>query len=227
MSKLKLAAVAVAVLTQTACGTAGPAEEGAPTEEGLAQAESGLEVRFVTCTQVEPDAVLWIGNGYNIPLDSLPHTTTSGSGEYYYQGCGRYVVDIHIGNTAPPSQTYPYALDFAGAAHDLPSSATVGGERPNNSIDCAAFRLHQTFYRKNASDTWDTLGASSQKGVWNYSTGKCDLQVYSGAMTQLINVQNPDNVGDVYRVAVSVKLRSSGQEAKVTVGSELVIPPPK
>ena len=93
MSKLKLAAVAVAVLTQTACGTAGTAEEGTPSEEGLAQAESGLDIRITPCTAVEPNTVLWIGNGYNIPFDALPHTTTSGSGAYYYEGCGRYGED--------------------------------------------------------------------------------------------------------------------------------------
>ncbi len=225
MHKLKLATLAFTVLTQAACGGAEPsgAEPVPGAEES--QAQSGLEfepIPIITCTSVAADAVLYVGNGYNIPFTALPYESKSGSGGYYYKGCGRYVVDIYVGDTQPPPPAPWYRLRFDPAAHDLPSSTTVGGELPGNSIDCAAYRQYQTFYKKNASNTWDTLGYSNLKGVW--SGNQCALQVVSGTMSSLGNVQNTaDNGWAIYRVAVAVKLRSSGQEAKVTVDEDIIL----
>jgi hypothetical protein len=225
--KLKLATLAFAVLTQAACGGAEPsgAESVPGAEAPLTQAQSGLEfepIPIITCADVAADAVLYVGNGYNIPFSALPYESKSGSGGYYYKGCGRYVVDLYIGDTQPPAPSPWYRLRFDTAAHDLPSSTSVGGELPGNAIDCAAYRQYQTFYKKNASNTWDTLGYGNLKGVW--SGGQCTLQVMSGTMFGLGNVQNTaDNGWAIYRVAVAVKLRSSGQEAKVTVSEETII----
>ncbi|HEX8434037.1 hypothetical protein [Archangium sp.] len=223
--KLKLATLAFAVLAQAACGGAEPSgAEPVPGAEE-AQAQSGLEfepIAFITCDDVAPNAVLYVGNGYSIPFTALPYSSKSGNGAYYYKGCGRYVVDIYVGDTKPPLPSPSYLLKFTPAAHDLPSSTSVGGELPGNAIDCAAYRQSQIFYKKNASNTWDSLGYSSMKGVWNGTS--CSLQTTSGTKPYLEYIENTaDNGWAIYRVAVAVKLRSSGQEAKVTVSEDFII----
>jgi len=226
----KLAVLAVAAaITQSACGQPELASATGEADEALAQVADGIEIDptipfppIVLCTSVDPHAVLYIGNGYAIPFTSLPYTSKSGSGAYYYQGCGRYVVDLYIGDTQPPLPSPSYVLETWGGAHNLPSSSSLGGELPNNALDCGEYRQWQTFYKKNATGGWDTLGSSGQKGVW--LNNKCELQTYSGSMTALHYIQNTDDNGwDIYRVAVAVKLRSSGQEAKVVVDEQTII----
>ncbi|MCY1018244.1 hypothetical protein [Pyxidicoccus sp. MSG2] len=227
MNKLPLSALALAVLAQIGCGAAVPPGDEAQPEERDVHAQDIIVIPIrPPCTSVTANETLYIGTGYNIPFTALPHSSESGDASYYYEGCGRWVVDLYVGDTR--ASPYNYELGATGSAHDLPSSSQLGGVLPNNAIDCAAYRLYLSFYRKNASNTWDTLGSSSQQGVWSSATNKCNLQVYSGSMTSLSGVQNTDGSGwDIYRVAVGVKLRSSGQEAKVVVDGGIIIPPPK
>ncbi|MCE9670844.1 hypothetical protein LY474_23840 [Myxococcus stipitatus] len=223
----KLAVLAVAAaITQSACGQPENAAEAAGAREALAQVTDGIEIDptiplppIVLCTSVDPHATVYVGNGYNVPLDSLPYASKSGSGAYFYEGCGRYVVDLYIGDTHPAAN---YVLSAYGAAHNLPSSSTLTGELPNNALDCGEYRQWQTFYRKNTLGNWETLGSATQKGAW--VGNKCELQLVSGSLPALTGITNTDGSGwDVYRVAVAVKLRSSGQEAKVVVDGQRII----
>ena len=147
----------------------------------------------------------------NIPPSALPYTQKSAHGGYYYDGCGRYVVDVKVG-----SNMINTPLELYTAAHDLPSSSASGGEMPGNALDCGKYRRYETFWHRKGEGAWTKKGYANYKGVWNGSG--CNQQRTSGDTYGLVEVGPTPGAGwDTYRVAVAVKLRASAQQAKVVV----------
>jgi hypothetical protein len=208
------------IVLSLALATACVADE----QEDLAATEQELEIGDVIyplpdCSTADPHKILYVGTGYSTPPSDLPVSVHSTNAAYYYSGCGRFVVDMYVGSSPAGMD-----LEMLPAAHDLPSSAQVGGELPANPLDCAYYRKYQTIWHKKGNGAWTKIGYANQKGVWSATYG-CQAITYAGDYDAFMNLSATAGAGwDVYRVAASVKLRTSGQAAKVTIG-EWIAPP--
>lgn len=162
-----------------------------------------------------PDVTYFVPQDLDAP-ESDPVILPSGGAKYYYRGtpfatCNSWVVDFKMAtysNTeGDPANLGRTVLD--GQAYDLPSSGVIGGVVPNNQIDCERYRVDTTYFFKGHQDTEFTRkGTNTRQGVW---TTQCNF-VETG-ITMPFEVLKSLSGFDVHRLAIRVKLRSSGQEA--------------
>jgi hypothetical protein len=179
----------------------------------VVQASPAVMSTMPQCDTVPADAT--------ITADGTSVTKKSGSGAYYYKGCGHYVVDLTVMPTSG-------ATNLSADAFDLPSSPQAGGSRPgNNKEDCTRFLVDVVLYKKNGT-TFTKMGDYGVKGIWQNTY--CSFQATNPSQPAYAGVgvyftfQPPTSTYDTYRIAVSARLRTSGQE--VAVYSSKNIPRP-
>ena len=182
----------------------------------LAAAKARADIVFPIdgCVSAQPDAIVYV------LADFAGADSKSGSGAYFYRTSGSlFVAPCNYWVTDVKMATYSPSVILSGEAWDLPSSASFGGTTPGTAEDCNRFTLAVRYYRKLASESgFTSLGSGTAKGQW---TGSCTL-VWTGSTSYQAA---PSQSGwDTYRVAVRVKLRSSGQEARSLIALPLPIP---
>jgi hypothetical protein len=179
-----------------------------------ANARADLDFPIDGCVSAQPDAIVYVLGGF-AGADSK-----SGSGSYFYRTSGSLLVTpCNYWVTDVKMATYSPSVSLSGAAWDLPSSASFGGATPGTAEDCNRFTLAVRYYRKLASESaFTSVGAGTAKGQW---AGSCTL-VWNGPSSYQAA---PSQSGwDTYRVAVRVKLRSSGQEVRSVIALPPAIP---
>jgi hypothetical protein len=211
----------VLVVVAAAALTALPAD-GAP------HRQLGLQLPDA-CAASNADSIFYV------PSQFTSTDSQSGSGEYFYKPggtilapvCHYWIADVKLAsysNTNGQAQGLP--VKISGEAYDLPSSTASPWTVPGNAVDCNRFTLWERFYRKLSSETSFTLlGTGTFTGLWTING--CVLTPAAGSISSVDAVQ-PASGWNTYRIAVAVKLRSSGQEVHALfVGKQPSPPIPK
>lgn len=140
----------------------------------------------------------------------IPSNLTSGSGFYAYgdRSCPFFIVEVLRRGPSPQD------VVFGTNAYDLPSSASQGGTLPATKEDCGRLRRDaRLYYKKHGGTKFEKKAHRASVGHWNGSA--CSWKDTSSSSAETWRGVD-DAVGDVYRVLVRVKLRSSYQETAVS-----------
>jgi hypothetical protein len=165
-------------------------------------------------------AIVPTNKTYFVPDSFSGDLRTSGGAAYYYPPagapCNKFVVDIrmtHTSNTQGNPQS-DGALQLIGDAYDLPSSSPETPDTPGTPQDCERYLKKVEYWVK----PLDSTGPFEQLAPPLESTGLwgpygCQIQNSGGPAAVIAKV--PAVGVMVYRVAVSVRERESGQEVAV------------
>jgi hypothetical protein len=166
------------------------------------------------CTSVQADET------YLVPHAFGGQSFSSGSGEYFYRktNCPFFVVDIYLNNQSngqTPQVSGP-GVEIGVGADDLPSSSQHGGNTPTVRWDCEHLTEFGFFYKRTSTTPQFALANTVNiTGRWIDQGTPHFCQLLGNA--SLSTDKPPSANSDIYRAAIRVKERGSGQEVNVTV----------
>jgi len=183
----------------------------------------GVQGTPCSSTNLVNDGSYIVPAGFYHQTDN-PIILASGGAEYYYRcdnrACRWFVVDVLM---KPDSNTknslIPDLVYIDAGPYDLPSSVGYGDTAPSLKYDCEHLEVHvRHYYRHSPSPgaltTYALMGSLTRKASWS-GGGMCIKKDDGYGFP--IKVLAPASGTDYHRIAVRVKLRSSGQEAGVFI----------
>lgn len=163
------------------------------------------------CLGADADEILYV------PMNWSGDILTSGSGFYGYRLCNFWLQDVKMAPYSACPSNLCQTLHPNMAAFDLPSSgkANVFAALPQNADDCGRYEIWTRTYKRLATAADFTLiSMSDYKTTWNgFSCSLSAIPVLAQGTPP--DVKQAATGWDTYRFAVSVKLRTSFQEAAV------------
>lgn len=185
----------------------------------------GLQGVPCSSTNLAPDAYFKVPPDFYMQhQDTHPVVLSSGSAAYYYRcdnkSCRWFIADVLLDSKSNTGGFNPLFVFINAYAYDLPSSEGPDGIISILPYDCSQLVVEMKAYYRHSS-----LGPPSytlqrhNKRFHNWALGACSHQD-AGPQPFPLAVVAPTEGTAYYRIAVRVKLRSSGQEAAVFIWSE-------
>lgn len=218
--RLVPAVIACALLFPLGCAptASGPSADDA-SELGVQSA--ALSTPTVdACKSADPDGI------YYVPVGPIAEhrMNTEGAAYYYREGCTFGLFDVKMAtysNLGTEQVPGPGFVHWGSDADDLPGSASFGGRLPVVAEDCNRLVVETRLYRRLSNEAAFTR-VYYEKRTHAWQSNQCVSTIATSSGVRPERLDNTSGSGwDTWRIAVRVKERTSGQQARGAV-----FPPP-